>query len=138
MFSSLHVSRSARSAVSALLTALYLASCHSWQVGTPTPAQFVEREHPAQVRVTRTDSSTVTLQSPTVRGDSLVGLLAGTPGGDSARQAGVPLGDVASVASRQGSTGKTILLTTGIVVGVLAVLTILSALAIGEALSAGN
>ena len=107
--------------ISCLFALLYLPACTSWQVGTPTPAQFVEREHPGRLRVTRTDSSTVTLDDPAVRGDSLVGLLAGA---DSARIVGIPLSDVTSVASREGSTGKTILLTAGIVIGALGVVTI--------------
>jgi len=117
MSSSLRVLRSRRSAVSALLGALYLSACHSWQVGTPTPAQFVEREHPAQVRVTHTDGSTVMLDAPVVRGDSLVGRPAGTPAsGDSVRTSAVPLSDVTSVAVQESAVGKTVLLTAGIVV----------------------
>ncbi len=114
--------RSRRSVISCLLAVCNVPACTSWQVGTPTPAQFVEREHPERLLVTRTDSSTVTLDSPTVRGDTLVGLLAGA---DSARIVGIPLSDVTSVASREGSTGKTILLTAGIVVGALGVLTLI-------------
>ena len=113
MPSSLSLLRSRRPTISALLGVLYLTACHSWQVGTPTPAQFVEREHPAQVRVTRTDHSTVTLDSPAVRGDSLVGLLAGR---DSALTTGFPLSNVESVAVKKSSAGKTVLLTTGIVI----------------------
>ncbi len=117
MPSSMRVLRSRRQAISALLGVLSLSACHSWQVGTPTPAQFVEREHPERVRVTRTDSSTVTLDSPAVRGDSLVGLLAGAPaGGDSARTTGLPLSNVESVAVKKASAGKTALLVTGIVI----------------------
>jgi hypothetical protein len=120
MSSSLRVLRSRRSAVSALLGALYLSACHSWQVGTPTPAQFVEREHPARVRVTRTDGSTIMLHSPAVRGDSLVGRSAGTPAsGDSVRTSAVPLSDVTNVAVQESAAGKTVLLTAGIVVGVV-------------------
>ena len=119
MSSSMRVLRSRRSAISALLGALYLTACHSWQVGTPTPAQFVAREHPAQVRVTRTDGSTVMLNAPAVRGDSLVGLAGAAKAGDSVRAAGLPLSDVSSVAVRKSDTGMTVLLTAGIVVGVV-------------------
>ena len=75
---SIRALRSFRSAMSPLLCALYLTACHSWHIGTPTPAAFVEREDPAQVRVTRTDGSTLTLDAPAVRGDSLVGRPAGS------------------------------------------------------------
>ncbi len=119
MSSSTRVLRSRRSVISALLGALYLTACHSWQVGTPTPAQFIEREHPAQVRVTRTDGSTEMLNAPAVRGDSLVGLAGAAKTGDSVRAAGLPLSDVSSVAVRKSDTGMTVLLTAGIVVGVV-------------------
>lgn len=133
MTSSMRLFQSRRSGISSFLGALYLTACTSWHVGTPTPAQFIEREHPAQVRVTRADGSTVLLDSPVVRGDSLVGQLAGTPTvADSARGAGLPLGDVASVAIREPSAGKTILLTAGIVVGVFGILTIASFVAWGQ------
>lgn len=119
MSSSTRVLRSRRSVISALLGALYLTACHSWQVGTPTPAQFIEREHPVQVRVTRTDGSTEMLNAPAVRGDSLVGLAGAAKAGDSVRAAGLPLSDVSSVAVRKSDTGMTVLLTAGIVVGVV-------------------
>jgi hypothetical protein len=70
--------RARRSVIAWLLLCLYLPACTSWHVGTPTPAEFVEREHPQNVRVTRTDSTTIELQSPTVRGDSLTGTVVTT------------------------------------------------------------
>lgn len=118
MPSSASLPGSRRPAASALLFLLYLTACHTWQTGTPTPAQFVEREHPAQVQVTRTDGSTVILDAPSVRGDSLVGQSVGTP--DSVGMSGVPLGDVTSVAVKKAATGRTVLLTAGIVVAVVA------------------
>ena len=53
--------------------ALLLPACTSWQVGTPTPAEFVSNKHPASVRVTRMDGSKFDLRSPEILNDSLAG-----------------------------------------------------------------
>jgi hypothetical protein len=95
--------RARRSGIAAFLLLLYLPACTSWHVGTPTPAQFVDREHPQAVRVTRADGGTIELKSPVVRGDSLVG----TAGRDST--VSLALSDVRSVAVKRTSTGKTLL-----------------------------
>jgi hypothetical protein len=127
MRSSMHVLRLRRSVISVLLALLYLTGCYSWQVGAPTPAQFVEREHPESVRVTRTDGSTFILESPAVRGDSLVGLAGGRLiSEDSTRATSMALRDVTSVAVRETSASKILLLTSVIVVGGLAVASIIS------------
>lgn len=107
--------RAWRSGIACLLLLLYLPACTSWHVGTPTPAQFVETEHPQKVRVTRADSTTIQLQSPVVRGDSLVG----TVGGDST--VSLALSEVRSVEVKQTSTGKTLLLIGAAVVVVVVV-----------------
>jgi len=113
----MQVVRAHRSVISCLFALVYLPACTSWQVGTPTPAQFVQREHPATVRVTRTDGRKVVLDSPAVRGDSLVGRLAD----DSVRVSAMALSEVSSVAVRKTSAGKTVLLTAGILVGTLVI-----------------
>ena len=84
MPSSVRLLRSRRPGASALLCLLHLTACHTWQAGMPTPAQFVEREHPDRVRVTRADGSIMSLESPAVRGDSLVGRIGDR--GDSAHR----------------------------------------------------
>jgi len=96
--------RARRPGIACLLLVLHLPACTSWHVGTPTPAQFVEHEHPRKVRVTSADGATIELVSPVVRGDSLVG----TTGADST--VSLALSDVRSVAVRRTSTGKTLLL----------------------------
>jgi hypothetical protein len=55
------------------LVALYLAGCHTWQPTTVSPRLVVEEEHPAVVRVTRTDGLQLTIQEPQAEGDSIVG-----------------------------------------------------------------
>jgi hypothetical protein len=86
----------------------------TWQVGTPTPARFVEAERPSSIRVTRTDGTIITLKSPMVRGDSLVGAVSS---GGAAPSTGVALSDVTSVAVTKAEAGKTV----GLVVGLLAI-----------------
>ena len=79
----------------------------SWKIGTPTPAQFVEADHPQSIRVTRSDGTTLTLKSPVVRGDSLV---ASVSSESVAPSTGVVLSDVGSVAVTKAAPGKTVLL----------------------------
>jgi hypothetical protein len=107
-----------RSAISCFLLLAFAPACSSWHVGTPTPAEFIARERPPDVRVTRTDGSTVDLTAPEVRGDSVAGRLKGR---DTAPYS-VPLSDVRSVAVRKTSTGKTLLLVGGVLVGTLLVI----------------
>ena len=69
--------REHRRTVAALLLFLYLPACTSWQVGKPSPEEFLENEQPEKVRVTQTDGSRFELMSPAVRADSLVGRVNG-------------------------------------------------------------
>jgi len=84
----------------------------SWQLGTPTPARFVEAERPASIRVTRGDGTILTLKSPVVRGDSLVGAVSSEGATPST---GVALSEVGSVAVTKTAGGKTALLVLGII-----------------------
>jgi len=123
MTSSTKAVRLRRQIVSGVL-ALALPACTSWQVGTPTPADYVSTKHPDLVRVTRTDGSRFDLRSPKVEGDSLVGLVGGgfAPG-DSTRYSSVLLSDVQSVESQHAETGATLALIGGVMfaVGIIAV-----------------
>jgi len=109
-----------RSGIACLLLLAYLPACTSWHVGTPTPAQFVETQHPKRVRVTRSDGTKMELRTPMVQGDSLLG----TAGEDTTRQVSLPLSDVRSVAVQRVSAWKTTLVVLGGVIGVLVVTTI--------------
>ena len=109
-----------RSGIACLLLLAYLPACTSWHVGTPTPAQFVETQHPKMVRVTRSDGTKMELRTPMVQGDSLLG----TAGEDTTRQVSLPLSDVRSVAVQRVSAWKTTLVVLGGVIGVLVVATI--------------
>jgi hypothetical protein len=107
--------RSWRRLVSTLLLLTYLPACSTWQVGTPTPAQFVEQKKPHSIRVTRTDGSRITLTSPMVRNDSILG---NSGAGDPEHSVALALSDVQQVEVRKIATGKTLLLVGGILVAV--------------------
>ena len=110
MTSLMHGMRVWRSGIAWLLLLAYLPACTSWHIGTPTPAQFVETEHPQSVRVTRTDGTTIQLQSPMIRGDSLVGTISARPAReDSSKTVSLALSDVRFVEVKRTSTGKTLL-----------------------------
>jgi hypothetical protein len=86
-----------------------LNGCTSWQTEEVAPASYIESKHPGTIRITLQDSTQVTLQSPTVVGDSIVGAV----GGDSALHT-VAQSDVRSYEVRRGDAGKSILLGLGI------------------------
>jgi hypothetical protein len=109
------ISRRRRPGIACLLLLAYLPACTSWEVGTPTPAQFVEAEHPKAVRVTRSDGTRMEFRTPKVQGDSLVG----TAGEDTTRQVSLPLSDVRSVDVKRVSAWKTTLAVVGGAVGVM-------------------
>jgi hypothetical protein len=105
-----------RSLLASLFLVTYLPACTTWHVGTPTPAEFIAREQPERVRVTRLDGTTVDLRAPEIRGDSVWGSHGGgLAQGDSAARVGLPLSDVRQVAVRRASAGKTLLLIGGTV-----------------------
>jgi hypothetical protein len=114
--------RTYRSAIALFLFVTYLPACTSWHVGTPTPAEFVRREQPNRVRLTRVDGSQLMLVSPSVQGDSLSGKRETLTRGSepTTEPFTVPLADVQTVAVRKYSAGRTLLLLSGIV-GVLLV-----------------
>ena len=98
--------RTNRRPIAALLLLLYLPACTSWQVGRPTPEEFLENEQPDEVRVTQTDGSRVELMSPEVRADSLVG----TPKGGTVHVVSIPLSEIQFVEVKKGAAFKTFLL----------------------------
>lgn len=85
--------RSHRSPIAFVLLSLYLPACTSSHVvAVPPPAQLVETARPPSIRLTLTDRSALTLGSPMVRGDSLLGF----GSRDVARTRGVALSEIAS------------------------------------------
>lgn len=96
--------------VAAVLLLAYLPACSSWRVQNLSPQALIEAEHPAQVRVSRPDGTKQVLHQPSIAGDTLRG---------SAQEPAIPLGDVQTVETRHGDTGKSLLLVGGILVGAM-------------------
>jgi hypothetical protein len=90
-----------------LAAGLLLSGCKTWQVQSgPTPAEFVETEHPERLQVRRTDNTTLELYNPTVAGDSIKGF----PTELAIRPVTVPLTEIRAVATRHFSLGRTLLM----------------------------
>ena len=102
----------ARRIIAALLMVL-LTACHSWRPTTVSPQRLIAEDQPSSVRVTVMDDETVTIDDPTMRNDSIVGV---TDAG-----VGVASRDVRSLEVRRFSVGKTIELGLGIAAGLAAV-----------------
>jgi hypothetical protein len=104
--------------VAVVLLSWQLSACTGWRVASPSPADFVEREHPDEIRVQRRDGGSEVLYAPEVRRDSLVGR--GTPDATQSDRA-LALSDVERVATRHVSGARTagLLLGIGAVVGVI-------------------
>ncbi len=66
----------ARRFIAALLLVLVTA-CYTWRPTTVSPQTLIATEQPSSVRVTLTGGAVVTLQSPTMRSDSIIGVLGG-------------------------------------------------------------
>ncbi len=124
---------SARRIISCFLLPAYLSSCvATWEVQRASPEQVVEEEQPSQIRVTTTDHSEIVLDEPRVSGDTLIGLerdlssfgsIYAAP--DTAAALEIPLADISHVALHKTNAGKSVLLGLGIVVGLVAVLSVL-------------
>ena len=62
----------ARRLIAALLLVLVTA-CYSWRPTTVSPQTLIATEQPSSVRATLTNGEVVTVQSPIMRNDSIVG-----------------------------------------------------------------
>ena len=90
-----------------LLLALHVQACTAWQPSTVRPPQLIEEEEPSQVRITRTDGGRVTIQSPWVRADAIVGRgVRGSPRPWEERS--VVVSDIRQIETRRFSPGKTV------------------------------
>jgi hypothetical protein len=101
-----------RHQIATVLLSCCLAACTTWHVEPGvSPLVLIATEHPAIMRVTRSDSSEVVLDNPRIAGsDTLVGDGHKAP-------VKVPVSEVRAVAVRSVSSGKTI----GLVFGLSAV-----------------
>jgi hypothetical protein len=97
------------------LSLAILTGCSSWRVQPASPAQVITEEHPAEIRLGRTDRQQVVLKRPVLRGDSIWG----QTGKDSA---GVPLDEITTIAVRRTDWLKTtglVVVSTSAVLGVV-------------------
>jgi hypothetical protein len=112
-----------RCALSVLVSLSWLLNgCTSWQTEEVAPARYIEGQHPGKIRLLLQDSTRLTLQSPTVVGDSIQGWEPGKSGtADSLRLRNVATGEVQSLEVRHPDTGKSVLLGIGVAAGAAAV-----------------
>jgi hypothetical protein len=109
-----------------MLLLAYLPACANWQVGGPTPAEYVAAKSPPRVRVTLADSSIVILKSPIIRGDSLIGFVgSGLAKDDPMRTVSFPLSDVRAVEVNKGTSA-------GVIIAAVAAVAVVVALATYE------
>ena len=102
-------------AVLLLFLVLNLTACQTWQsvsLDAISPAQLIEEDRPASVRVTTPEVTELELVAPRVEGDELVAI-----GGS------IPLADILGLEVHGFSLGRTVLLALG---GVLALPVILA------------
>ena len=102
------------SARTVLILYLSCTACTSWRPDSLTP-QAVVQGHPASLRVTYTDSSSVVLNNPVMQGDTIVGV------GQQKDQVRVPLDSVLLTDTRRGDAGKSVLAVLGVAAGLFAV-----------------
>jgi hypothetical protein len=81
---------------------LLTGGCATWRVETAPPAELVAQPNPpGRLRVTTQDGNRFNLSSPRVIGDSLLGFR-------DQQVVGVRVGEIRELATRHGSTGKTL------------------------------
>jgi hypothetical protein len=107
-------------ALSTLMLAGTLQGCTAWRSGPVEPAMFAAGKPPSEVRVTLVGGRRITLRSPALAGDSLVGIeyTAPQPNHPPARVA-LPLAEVNEVAVKHTAAGRTTFLILGVGVGFL-------------------
>jgi len=93
--------------LSLTLLIAFLPSCFSWHEQGPTPEAAIKNLAPSTVRITRADRSKLTLRSPAVSGDSIVGQPVPAARSGATPRVAVPLGEVAGVATPRFNRLKT-------------------------------
>ena len=92
--------------VIAALLLVQLTACYSWRPTTVSPQTLIPVEQPSEVRVMLTSQETITLTYPTLRNDSISGVV---PYLDGYRRA-VAVSDISRLEVRRVSTGRTLAL----------------------------
>lgn len=104
-----------RSGVAALLV-LTASGCAGWKTTTVAPRELLATKEVTAVRVTRADKSKVEIYDPVLQGDSIIG----HPTKLAIARLVMPLSQVQTIATRQPSLGKTVLIGLGIIGAIVA------------------
>jgi hypothetical protein len=80
-----------------------MGACSSWRVEQVSPAQLMSEKSPQKVRISRASQAPLVLATPTIVGDSLMGVAEG-------QTRGVPLTEITAIATRHGDALKSVLL----------------------------
>lgn len=116
--------------VPVLMLSLAAGACTSWHHQSSPAPEVVARQHGrGSVRVLRQDGSVMVLQTPSVVGDSIIGVA-----GDPPRRTGVALADVQRIDRRGFSPART----GGLVVGYFVVVSLVAIGAVLAALASGG
>jgi len=90
-----------------LLLVTTLGACTEWHVEAASPRNVVTTAHPTRLRVTHRDSTLTVVEAPAVVGDSLRGQVQRIPWA-------IALPDIAAVAVRRPSDGRSAMLVGGV------------------------
>lgn len=115
-----NVSRYSRSSqcrrtIGLLLIAACGSGCYVWRTQPVAPAQIMADRQTSKLRITRNDGSQVILEQPTMRGDTLLGIVRGNR--STADEVRIPLSDVREVAKEHLSARRTAALVAGVAAG---------------------
>ena len=86
------------------------AGCSTWQVASVAPRELLRNPGVEAVQVTRSDKSKVEIYDPVLQGDSIVG----HPTERAIARVVMPLSQVQTIATREKSLGRTLLVGLGI------------------------
>ena len=98
------------------LVALSSVGCLGWRTTAVSPRELLATKGVSAVRVTRADKSKVEIYNPMLAGDSIIG----HPTQRAIARLVFPLSQVQTIATRQTSIGRTLLIGLGILGGVAA------------------
>lgn len=99
-----------RFAMLALMT-LSASGCLAWRTESVSPRELLSKPGVEAVRVTRADKSKVEIYDPMLQGDSIVG----HPTDRAIARLVMPLSQVETIATRQKSIGRTLLIGLGVI-----------------------
>jgi hypothetical protein len=109
----------------------FLPACTSWRVQPTSPSDLLTSQQPSVVRITRADDSRLTLNDPTIHGDTLLGSQLRSDAGGVTERIALPLADVKEIALLRPDPTKNTLLVVGLGVVTFSVLCLADAFGCG-------